>query len=323
MLDSIRWALFQAPRFSNGIELKGYTLEVLLCLAEHARKGGGNAYPSRERIASELWGGVENQPGEISEKKWREATDQRVKRAFRDLQKGGWISESLDKTGLPFGARSKVWTLNLGFLRAGEFYCPGKGDMGVPPKGDMGVPPKGDMGVPPKGDMGVRQGGHGRPVRGTQVSDKGYTGDPLTGNKGFEEGGEGESESTFSDPLDALAADYAETSRVASDGKPETGVHGSVSDPRCDEHAGLARRDVPPCWKCAEARKWLTEEAERSRVFRRAAIDACDLCDDNGMRSNPGGLTRCNHEPEPAIPWEPEPDVVLVPDWGSGVEAPF
>lgn len=33
------------------------------------------------------------------------------------------------------------------------------------------------------------------------------------------------------------------------------------------------------------------------RAQRRAAIDACNQCDDNGMRDTGQGLTRCNHQP--------------------------
>lgn len=73
--------------------------------------------------------------------------------------------------------------------------------------------------------------------------------------------------------------------------------------PRCPRHAQLpADADVPPCGACREARV----EAERKvadgvlgqlaeRTARRAAIDACPLCDDNGMRETENGVARCNH----------------------------
>ncbi|MDK8637515.1 hypothetical protein QP866_06700 [Corynebacterium imitans] len=90
------------------------------------------------------------------------------------------------------------------------------------------------------------------------------------------------------------------------------GVYGTADDPRCADHVHLAAGNVPNCRRCASAREWFAahekDERARARAERRAAIDACDLCDENGKREVPGGLTRCNHQPhengKDIPPWE-------------------
>lgn len=64
---------------------------------------------------------------------------------------------------------------------------------------------------------------------------------------------------------------------------------------RCPEHIDVA--SPPPCGACADARRRV-ERFERDRkTARRRAIDACPLCDDNGMREvAPGQIARCTHE---------------------------
>lgn len=76
-----------------------------------------------------------------------------------------------------------------------------------------------------------------------------------------------------------------------------------IADPRrarCAAHAGVA--DPPPCRKCATARHAAeTARAERKAhrliedAARRAARDACPLCDENGIVDDGHGLTRCTH----------------------------
>ncbi|MCT1450632.1 hypothetical protein [Corynebacterium sp. p3-SID1194] len=86
------------------------------------------------------------------------------------------------------------------------------------------------------------------------------------------------------------------------------GVYGSPEDPRCADHVALVT--APQCRACARARAWFEENAaaeiESARAQRRATIDACDLCDDNGIRTVAGGATRCDHTPEDddLPPWE-------------------
>lgn len=76
---------------------------------------------------------------------------------------------------------------------------------------------------------------------------------------------------------------------------------------RCSKHTDELK--PPPCGACADARRaredWDAEQA-RARVeadrserhalaeLARDAIDACDLCDDNGYR----GSRVCNHDPD-------------------------
>lgn len=82
------------------------------------------------------------------------------------------------------------------------------------------------------------------------------------------------------------------------------GVHGTPTDPRCATHAKThpAGTTPPPCRACAQARQWFEtntqHQAEQQRAERRAAITACDQCDDNGFRTIPGGVERCNHQPK-------------------------
>jgi hypothetical protein len=73
--------------------------------------------------------------------------------------------------------------------------------------------------------------------------------------------------------------------------------------PRCQRHSQLPPdADVPPCRACQQLRI----ESERqvadnvlgelaARNARRAAIDACGRCDDNGMRETDSGVARCTH----------------------------
>lgn len=57
------------------------------------------------------------------------------------------------------------------------------------------------------------------------------------------------------------------------------------------------------CWECGQVKKRRQETEQQARdeakAKRRAAIDACNLCDDNGMAYSNGVARRCNHKPEP------------------------
>ncbi len=308
-LDAIRWALFEAPLHSRGVELKGYNREVLLCLAEHAGKDGSNSWPSRERIGLELWGTAADQKSPVSEEAWRNKADTRVKRAFRDLERGGWIQECSDRSGRAFGRRSKVWSLNLDLRRgSSDSSAPdgeSRGYMGVPREGYAAVPLENGGGGTPvtdKGYMGVLAGG-------TPVTDKGYMDVPQTVSNPLEPGGEradAPAQVAHYDSVDALAKAHSQASLP---GQPDW-VQGTPEDPRCPTHAGLSREAVPPCRRCGEARAWYETNGksatEDARAARRAAIDECGICDQNGMREVTGGLMRCDHTP-PALdlpPWE-------------------
>ena len=73
---------------------------------------------------------------------------------------------------------------------------------------------------------------------------------------------------------------------------------------RCPKH-----RHIPdgewvdePCRECQKLREGTeaqdARKAEAEKEARRRAIDACDLCDDNGMRYQGGEAWRCDHAPE-------------------------
>ncbi|MFW9238836.1 hypothetical protein [Corynebacterium striatum] len=57
------------------------------------------------------------------------------------------------------------------------------------------------------------------------------------------------------------------------------------------------------CWECGQVKKRRQETGQQARdeakAQRRAAIDACNLCDDNGIRYANGQAHRCTHKPEP------------------------
>ena len=91
----------------------------------------------------------------------------------------------------------------------------------------------------------------------------------------------------------------------------------SQPDPRrCQEHQHLAPGAVPNCGQCADARRayeaQAESDAETAAQARRQAINACDLCDDNGMRYQGGEAWRCDHQTEtgpnhgPAAPQDAE-----------------
>lgn len=111
---------------------------------------------------------------------------------------------------------------------------------------------------------------------------------------------QGDNPAPFFNSVDALADAHAQEQTA---GKPATGVHGTIEDPRCTKHKDLDR--APACWDCKKAGDVLKTRAEAEKQARLDAITNCDLCDENGMREVPGGLTRCNHQPEEDTPpWE-------------------
>lgn len=74
--------------------------------------------------------------------------------------------------------------------------------------------------------------------------------------------------------------------------------------PRCPEHAQLPPdQRVPDCGACKQLRlnaeQHAADQAKQAaadRAARRAAIDACPLCDDAGLAElDTGALTRCTH----------------------------
>lgn len=73
--------------------------------------------------------------------------------------------------------------------------------------------------------------------------------------------------------------------------------------PRCPQHAQLPPdQRIPACQACKqlrlEAEQQAADQAERAadeRRDRRAAVAACRLCDDRGMREIGDALARCTH----------------------------
>jgi hypothetical protein len=69
--------------------------------------------------------------------------------------------------------------------------------------------------------------------------------------------------------------------------------------PQCPRH-GFDYDHDEPCRHCQRIREWNeTSEAQATvarAAARRAAIDACPVCDDSGLRETPHGVTRCTHE---------------------------
>lgn len=54
-----------------------------------------------------------------------------------------------------------------------------------------------------------------------------------------------------------------------------------------------------PCRMCGQAKTERAEDAQAKKQARRAAIDACQLCDTNGMRLSNGQARRCTHQQPP------------------------
>lgn len=83
-------------------------------------------------------------------------------------------------------------------------------------------------------------------------------------------------------------------------------------DPRCRQHAGLPRDQVPPCGACAAARRWFQDQKTHAKQARRAAIRACTWCDERGMVQTTDELgnplvTRCSHDGPPPVFPAPDP----------------
>ena len=327
------WAAFEAPVEMNGISLTGYTFQVLNCLAFYANPEGRNAFPSRKKIAEKCWGrGFSTETD--GHDKYEEACETRVKRAIRDLRRGGWIVEdplcaNPTYLSIPSGARPTAWRLRLDLKQEG-------GDIADPwVKSDPGTTTS-------------RRGDTGDPSGGTLATEGGDTGDPQEVIRGL---GRGEgAESPSPEQSSTSGADEADASGSASGSSstdwptpPSTGAQWVDGKPRCDRHRHLSKKEFVPCGDCLNAKEYLLARDEReraadadARAARRAAIDACDLCDENGKASKRGPegqviVFSCDHNPPSeensselstdAPPWEQE--LVAVSERGPMVDAPF
>lgn len=94
--------------------------------------------------------------------------------------------------------------------------------------------------------------------------------------------------------LDELAA---ATRRARQAGISETAINTGTrifNQRQEPKGPGLLRTLIDEAW----ADEQDTNRAETAAQARRQAIDACDLCDDNGMRYEEGEAWRCDHNPE-------------------------
>ena len=103
------------------------------------------------------------------------------------------------------------------------------------------------------------------------------------------------------DPLEELAA---ATRRARDAGISESAIRaGTAEYQRRPEPKGpgLLRTLIDDAWSHERS----TAADTQARAARRAAIEACNQCDEHGMRSVPGGLIRCTHQPADDVPpWE-------------------
>ena len=117
----------------------------------------------------------------------------------------------------------------------------------------------------------------------------------VRGKRGNQTAANDDSESEASNPppqnLDELAA--------ATAARP-LAVNGV-----CQKHP-LGNLTNEPCWGCADAKRQRAQAEAEAKAKRRAAIDACDLCDDAGMQSQGGKAWRCDHQTETSPEHRPE-----------------
>lgn len=114
-------------------------------------------------------------------------------------------------------------------------------------------------------------------------------------------GSSGQADWPAGDELDALGA---ATQRARDAGISETAIKAGTAEYQRRPHPkgpGLLRTLINDAWAAERSRA----ANDNARASRRATIDACDLCDENGMRDTGQGFARCNHQPEEDTPpWE-------------------
>lgn len=124
------------------------------------------------------------------------------------------------------------------------------------------------------------------PSRPDPTSKGGYGSQPTTGSRGQDEWLAG-------DPLEALAD---ATRRARQAGISETAI--TAGSKRFNARTGpkgpgLLRTLINEEWEAEQIKNRLDAEKQA----RRARIDACDLCDDNGKIMRRDGLATCTHDP--------------------------
>lgn len=142
--------------------------------------------------------------------------------------------------------------------------------------------------------------------RGYKNEPRGYTGvrhgDTPVYPKPLEETTRGEPLGDSSCQVPAVTGPRPLPFSASSNGVWDPSEWSTADDPRCFEHRDLPRDKVPPCRRCADARRWFEGQKTDERAARRAAIDACDLCDDNGLRTTHTAdgrplAVKCDHKP--------------------------
>lgn len=104
------------------------------------------------------------------------------------------------------------------------------------------------------------------------------------------------------DPLDVLGA---ATQRARNAGISETAIKAGYAEYDRRPHPkgpGLLRTLINDAWDQERSRA----ADDNARAARRATIDACDRCDDNGWVIGTNPAVKCNHQPheEDTPPWE-------------------
>lgn len=261
-LKAMIWVAENAPVYNTG------RLAVLYALADRASDDGTGAWPSQDWIA------------------YRARCDARtVRRHLKDLEAAGIIRRGDQRlvSYLPSNHRPVVWDLNMALTREDH---PGQNDRptgSVDPVGRSECPP----GQNARADNFDTQAGHSEQSGRTPVSYK-----PSL---------------TIHEPSKGVTENGNVTRGGASSSLPSPEIPPVwIADPRrarCAAHAGVEH--PPACRGCADARgaAEVARDAVEARkaadaASRRAAIDACTLCDPNGLAEGPNGLIRCPHTPD-------------------------
>lgn len=210
---------------------------VLYALAEHADQSGRNAFPGKATLADYLGGNTQ-------------ANRDKVKRALRVLERGGWIVRSYSPRveALPEHKRPTVWALNLHLVRE------------QPADEAPGV-----SSDPQEGGSAVTPGVSSDPGGGSVVTRGGVSSDPQTvSNPSINR--EGETTGQSSSPT---SPESRTTDPTPSDIPQEW-----INDPRrahCPQHQD-GNADAP-CRACGNARRAATEaKASRERASQQRRL---------------------------------------------------
>lgn len=239
---------------------------VLYALADRASDDGTAAWPSMQWIADRAC-----------------CSRQTVRRHLRAMEERGLIRRGDQNlvSHLRHDKRPVVWDLDLGLDRLAGYQ------------------------------IDTPSTGAGYQIEPSGVSnqtERGITGDTQTILNHPKNQGRGVIESLLSqDETLAPPESHFSTPPAAPSSPSDTPDRWSTAeDPRCRKHAALPRDRVPACRSCAQAREWFEERATAAVEARRALIDGCGWCDENGLawtRREDGQAVavRCSHERAPVL----------------------